>query len=328
MSNGAYLPRRASVLLQGSHDCRMRPRPWSIQARSRQRALSLATSPASKLLVRSRSRPPAAFECPARFLTTSRPILEPSIASYECPFTGGFVSRVVRPSKADALEMKPSSQPAERPPASRIVSDRLGDLDHWSTTDRHVLSYTPALDARLPAYPLPHRPVPPARSPLSGIERADAMAGPLEILYLRTDLVYVPLCTLTHSPTGYAAVSLRSINPKMSSQLRRERQLDGNGVPHDGTRPGAVTPRARLVLADVGLLQSNGSKSHGPTGPSSHLVSRYLALAAATSLGPTPSGLPVFLPRASRLVSRIGRHRSRLVRRGDVVTLAFRVVNA
>ena len=74
-----------------------------------------------------------------------------------------------------------------------------------------------------------------------------------------------------------------------------------------------------LVLADAAaLLQSkNGSKSHGPTGPSSHLVSRYLALAAATSLGPTPSGLPVFLPRASRLVSRIGRHRSRLVRRGD-----------
>ncbi|EJK60699.1 hypothetical protein THAOC_18901 [Thalassiosira oceanica] len=133
--------------------------------------ISLATSPASKLLVRSRSRPPAAFECPDRFLKTSRPILDPSIASCECPFTGGFVSRVVRPSKADALEMKPSSQPAERPPASRIVSDRLGDLDHWSTTDRHALSYTPALDARLPAYPLPHRPVPPARSPLSGIER-------------------------------------------------------------------------------------------------------------------------------------------------------------
>ncbi|EJK61035.1 hypothetical protein THAOC_18538 [Thalassiosira oceanica] len=55
--------------------------------------ISLATSPASKLLVRSRSRPPAAFECPDRFLKTSRPILDPSIASYECPFTGGFVSR-------------------------------------------------------------------------------------------------------------------------------------------------------------------------------------------------------------------------------------------
>ncbi|EJK63514.1 hypothetical protein THAOC_15823 [Thalassiosira oceanica] len=51
--------------------------------------------------------------------------------------------------------------------------------------------------------------------------------------------------------------------------------------------PCVITPRARLVLADVGLLQSNGSKSHGPTGPSSHLVSRYLALAAATSLGLT-----------------------------------------
>ena len=58
-------------------------------------------------------------------------------------------------------------------------------------------------------------------------------------------------------------------------------------------------------------------KSHGPNGPSSHLVSRYLALAAATSLGLTPSGLHVFLPRASRHVSRIGCHLSRLVRRGD-----------
>lgn len=40
-------------------------------------------------------------------------------------------------------------------------------------------------------------------------------------------------------------------------------------------------------------------------------------LGGGTSLGLTPSGLPVFLPRASRLVSRIGRHLSRLVRRGD-----------
>ncbi|EJK45924.1 hypothetical protein THAOC_35437 [Thalassiosira oceanica] len=50
--------------------------------------------------------------------------------------------------------------PASGTPSSlgSLVSDRLGDFDHRSTTSRRELSCTPALDSRLHAYPLPHRP--------------------------------------------------------------------------------------------------------------------------------------------------------------------------
>ncbi|EJK64485.1 hypothetical protein THAOC_14775 [Thalassiosira oceanica] len=103
--------------------------------------------------------------------------VDPSIVSYEYPrspaasyseqtrLKGGRRPR-------DAAQFPVSFPASGTPsPASRLVSDRLGGLDHWSTSSRRVLLYTPALDARLHAYPLPHRPVPPARSPLSGIER-------------------------------------------------------------------------------------------------------------------------------------------------------------
>ena len=71
--------------------------------------------------------------------------------------------------------------------------------------------------------------------------------------------------------------------------------------------PGVATLRARRArVSGCCPLPVNVSKSRRPIGP-----------AAATLLGLTPSSLPVFLPRASRHVSRIGRHLSRLVRRGD-----------
>ncbi|EJK74921.1 hypothetical protein THAOC_03374 [Thalassiosira oceanica] len=69
--------------------------------------------------------------------------------------------------------------------------------------------------------------------------------------------------------------------------------------------PNAVTPWARrLVLADATLFQSNGSKSHGPTGPFRHTSFQdILPWCRPPRFGRprlAPSGLlPVFLPGAS-----------------------------
>ncbi|EJK52022.1 hypothetical protein THAOC_28751 [Thalassiosira oceanica] len=98
----------------------------------------------------------------------------PFVTSFDCPRSpaGSFSERRTLYGRRPRDAPPAPSQPAERPPASpRLVSDRLGDLNHRSTTGRSVLSYMPALDARLHAYPIPYRPVPPASSPLSGIVR-------------------------------------------------------------------------------------------------------------------------------------------------------------
>ncbi|EJK51377.1 hypothetical protein THAOC_29452, partial [Thalassiosira oceanica] len=83
------------------------------------------------------------------------------VTSFDCPRSpaASFSKRRTLYGRRPRDAPPAPSQLAELPPASpRLVSDRLGDLNHRSTTGRSVLSYMPALDARLHAYPIPHRP--------------------------------------------------------------------------------------------------------------------------------------------------------------------------
>ena len=78
------------------------------------------------------------------------------VGSSSSSFTASF--ELMRPSGANALRYSPSSLAP--------YSIASGPYEHRNTTSRHILSYTsaPDADARLHAYPLPHRSIPPASS--------------------------------------------------------------------------------------------------------------------------------------------------------------------
>jgi len=160
------LPRRPRCPCRAV-SCRIRPRPRSIELDLDSRPESPAPSHASKLLVR--SRVPTASRSGAP--TVARGRASPSNASQLSSFTGSTILRADAPPTANALVMQPSCPPAQHALQLPLVFERLDSIDHRGTAGRRVLSYMPALDPRLRAYPFPHRPVPPASSPLSGIVR-------------------------------------------------------------------------------------------------------------------------------------------------------------
>ena len=108
------------------------------------------------------------FERPDQRLT-SRPPFQHFM--WSSSFTGGCIFQADAPlQRPTASRCSPLPARARHSPASPQF-DPLGALDHRSTTSRRVLSYTPATDARLHAYPRPHRSIPTVSTPSAGIVR-------------------------------------------------------------------------------------------------------------------------------------------------------------
>ena len=103
----------------------------------------------------------------------------------------------MRLSTASGLAMRRQFSAIRTPSQPRLEFDRLGVLDHRNTTSRRVLSYTSAHDARLHAYELPHRSIPPLSPPFAPSFASDAGASICAVPVRRETIRAQPVATTT-----------------------------------------------------------------------------------------------------------------------------------